>query len=84
MTAPRMETAHAGGCVKRSYESRAKALLDLDRIRLVAHQEHKVSRPGKRQRTIERTRRAHPTLPQRAYVCPSCGCWHLTSQDRQR
>ena len=84
MTAPRMETAHAGGCVKRTYESRAKALLDLDRIHRVAHQEHKVSRPGKKQRKIERARRVHTTLPQRAYVCQNCGLWHLTSQASKR
>lgn len=74
-----MMTYHAGGCTKRAYPSRAQALLDIDRIRL-SSAEHIRRNAGKKRRKIERSRRQHPGLPQRAYACPHCGAWHLTSQ----
>lgn len=66
-------------CAKRSYPSHAHALLEIDRIHL-SSAEHLRRTAGKKGRKIERARRAHPALPQRAYACPHCGAWHLTSQ----
>lgn len=80
MTAPNWQPAHAGGCSKRSFNSRAQALLELDRIRA------EIARPlraslGKKAKRYARARRTHPDGPTRVYVCPNCGQWHLTSQE---
>lgn len=83
MSATVLETAHAGGCWKKAYPSRAHALLDLDRIRGTHAQFATLRQPGKNNRKHRRLTRAHPTMPCRAYRCPSCEQWHLTSQEQR-
>jgi hypothetical protein len=74
-----VQTHHAG-CTKRAYASRAQALLDMDRIREVCHRNESKLPAGKKGKLARRGRRVHPVVVQRAYPCPHCGCWHLTSQ----
>lgn len=81
MTAPRQDTAHAGGCTKRTYASRAQALLALDRIQSISARTSILEHSSKQARKIRRSRREHPTGPKRAYLCAHCGAYHLTSQE---
>jgi hypothetical protein len=71
MSAPQTETAHFGGCWKKTYPSRAQARYGDARM------------PGKNSKRHRRLRRVHPELPCRAYVCPNCAQWHLTSQAKR-
>ena len=80
MTAPRLETAHAGGCVKIAYPSRAHALLDMDRIARTQRNAHGEAKRGKLGRVHRRKNRQHTRPVCRAYECRQCGAWHLTSQ----